>query len=306
MTGFIASSGRTNTLRLERRFKYQLSLDVTKCFDSIYTHSIAWAVKDKKISKDYTTAYSFGNRFDGTMQRLNHNETSGICIGPEASRIFAEIIFARVDELALEGLKNGAKLTHGTDFECRRYIDNYYVFANSETVLSQVQQELVNALREFKLHLNESKTELVGRPFYSPKSLVIDNVNLSIEKLWGWTMDDSSVPGFTFPVRIRRHRARFGAFTRDVKAACFAADVGYDAVANYIIGAMRKKTVELADSYIDAKKADEERSRAALLPTEYVASLGYRVLLLHSASNRCFVAQAFPCYRSCRTASTGI
>ena len=32
------------------------------------------------------------------MQRLNYNETNGIVIGPEFSRIFAEIILQRVDK----------------------------------------------------------------------------------------------------------------------------------------------------------------------------------------------------------------
>ena len=149
-------------ITLEKQFKYQLSLDVSKCFDSIYTHSISWAVKDKKIAKDHKQAHSFGNQFDGTMQRLNHNETSGICIGPEASRIFAEIILARVDELALNRLIKFAKLKHKTDFECCRYIDNYYVFANSKAVLSRVEQEIADALRSIsstlmKARLNDTR-----------------------------------------------------------------------------------------------------------------------------------------------------
>ena len=196
-------------ITLEKQFKYQLSLDVSKCFDSIYTHSISWAVKDKKIAKDHKQAHSFGNQFDGTMQRLNHNETSGICIGPEAGRIFAEIILARVDELALNRLIKFAKLKHKTDFECCRYIDNYYVFANSKAVLSRVEQEIADALRDYKLHLNEGKTERHERPFYSPKSLVIDNVNLSIQHLWARAMDNISPSGFTFPRRIRKPSSAF-------------------------------------------------------------------------------------------------
>ena len=39
-------------VRLEKKFNYLLSLDVSKCFDSIYTHSIAWAVKNKTLAKD--------------------------------------------------------------------------------------------------------------------------------------------------------------------------------------------------------------------------------------------------------------
>ena len=245
---------------LEKRFKFQLSLDVNKCFDSIYTHSIAWAVKDKETAKDHTQAHAFGNLFDETMRRLNHNETSGICIGPEASRIFAEIILAKVDKVALRQLESVAKLSHGEEFECRRYIDNYYVFANSESVLLKVQREIAEALREYKLHLNEGKTELHERPFYSPKSLVIDNVYQSIQKLWEQTMHNAESDEFIFPRRISSHKAVFGAFTRRVKAACFSAGVGYDAVANYIIGAVKRKLLDLADTYDDARSADPERS----------------------------------------------
>lgn len=40
---------------------------------------------------------SFGSKFDSLMQRMNYNETNGILIGPEVSRIFSEIILQAVD-----------------------------------------------------------------------------------------------------------------------------------------------------------------------------------------------------------------
>ncbi|MBS1087307.1 hypothetical protein [Gluconobacter sphaericus] len=30
---------------LEKKFRYQISLDISKCFDSIYTHSMSWATR---------------------------------------------------------------------------------------------------------------------------------------------------------------------------------------------------------------------------------------------------------------------
>ena len=246
-------------IALEKRFKFQLSLDVSKCFDSIYTHSIAWAVKSKKIAKENTRPGSFGNQFDVVMQRLNHNETSGICIGPEASRIFAEIILARVDQLALDSLVKNAELIYKVDFECCRYIDNYYVFANSEVVLAKVQHEISMALREYKLHLNEAKTAKHERPFYTPKSLVIDKVNVSIQKLWDRTIDNTSPSDIKFPRRIFKHASLFGTFTREVKAACFASGMGYDSVVNYLIGAIKRKAVELADTYVEARDSGDCR-----------------------------------------------
>ena len=246
-------------ISLESRFKFQLFLDVNRCFDSIYTHSISWAVKEKKIAKEHRRAHTFGNLFDRTMQRLNDDETSGICIGPETSRIFAEIILAKADEKALTQLRDRDKLVHGKDFECRRYVDNYYIFSNSETILTTVQHAVADALMEYKLYLNEGKTERHERPFYSPKSLAIDTVKISIQKLWERTLDGADQAKLEFPRRIIKHRSLFSWFTREVKAACFSAGVGYGTVANYVISAVKRKLVKLADTYDSAIQVDLAR-----------------------------------------------
>ena len=243
-------------IRLEKKFRYQLSLDISKCFDSIYTHSIAWATKSKPEAKENTSALSFGNQFDRVMQRLNHNETSGICIGPEVSRIFAEIILARADRSVRRNLEEqNPSIRDGVDYECRRYVDNYYVFANDPVTAELVERELSLALREFNLHLNTGKRELDKRPFYSKKSLVIDAVNKSLNAHWeklfeSVKLSDSNKRGLR-PKYIYKYRFLFGKFTREIKAACFASDLGYDAVANYVIGAIRRKTISIADDYHD-------------------------------------------------------
>lgn len=244
--------------RLEKKFRYQFSLDISKCFDSIYTHSIAWAVTSKKLAKDNTHAVSFGNAFDRLMQRSNYNETSGICIGPETSRIFAEIILARVDRQVVQQLKQ-RDLVEKREYECRRYVDNYYVYANSEDTLKVVKHELALAMQKYKLHLNESKTELLSRPFYTNKSLVVDRVDSSIQRLWERTLLSEEHDGkkHELPRRIYKYRALFGRFTREIKAACYASEMGYDAVANYVIGAIRNKIIEVTDSYEEAQKLSD-------------------------------------------------
>lgn len=85
--------------RAEKRFDKLLKFDISRCFDSIYTHSITWSLLNKKIVKEkLSKKTTFGHKFDELMQRMNYNETSGIVIGPEFSRIFAEIILQRVDK----------------------------------------------------------------------------------------------------------------------------------------------------------------------------------------------------------------
>lgn len=249
-------------IRLEKKFRYQLSLDISKCFDSIYTHSMAWATKSKEEAKENTFALSFGNQFDKVMQRLNHNETSGICIGPETSRIFAEIILAKVDQNARRNLdERSTPIRDGVDYECRRYVDNYYVFSNDPLIAEQVEHELSIALREYNLHLNTGKREFDKRPFYSKKSLVIDEINKSLgahwEKLFETVRSPTNGKRMLLPKYIYKHRSLFGKFTREVKAACFASELGYDAVANYVIGAVRRKVIDIADSYADLAAMEE-------------------------------------------------
>lgn len=242
-------------IRLEKKYRYQLSLDISKCFDSIYTHSMAWATKSKDEAKENTFASSFGNNFDKVMRRLNHNETSGICIGPEASRIFAEIILAKVDQNARRSLEEKRfPIRDGVDYECRRYVDNYYVFTNDPATADLVEHELSIALREYNLHLNTGKREFEKRPFYSKKSLVIDAINESLANHWEKLFESVFLPESgrkaLSPRHIYKYRSLFGKLTREVKAACFASELGYDAVANYIIGAVRRKAIDIAEGYV--------------------------------------------------------
>ena len=87
---------------------------------------------------------------------MNYRETNGICIGPEVSRIFAEMIFSEIDVRVIEGLaRNGMKWK--TDFEFRRYVDDFYVFAQDEDSANQVMGAVQQELQKFNLHLNFEK-----------------------------------------------------------------------------------------------------------------------------------------------------
>ena len=54
-------------------------------------------MKTKEIAKQQIKSFNFEQDFDKFMQHVNYNETAGIAIGPEFSRIFAEIIFQSID-----------------------------------------------------------------------------------------------------------------------------------------------------------------------------------------------------------------
>ena len=165
-----------DSLRLEQKFSHMMTLDITGCFYHIYTHTIAWAVKGKEIAKESINSETFEKNFDQLMQHANYNETNGIVVGPEISRIFAEIILQAVDLAILRQLKEkGHSL--GRDYEIRRYVDDSYVYANSRKVLDDICTVYKEQLAFYKLDINEKKRECFERPFTSGVSDAKRQVN---------------------------------------------------------------------------------------------------------------------------------
>ncbi len=165
-----------DNLRLEQKFSHMMTLDITGCFYHIYTHTIAWAVKGKEVAKDCINADTFEKNFDQLMQHTNYNETNGIVVGPEISRIFAEIILQAVDLAILRQLKDKG-YTLGRDYEIRRYVDDSYVYANSRKVLDDICTAYKEQLAYYKLDINEKKREYFERPFTSGVSDAKRQVN---------------------------------------------------------------------------------------------------------------------------------
>lgn len=155
-----------DNLRLEQKFCRMMTLDITGCFYHIYTHTIAWAVKGREVAKANINAITFENHFDNLMQHTNYNETNGIVVGPEISRIFAEIILQAVDLSIMRQLK-AKGYTLGRDYEIRRYVDDSYVYANSCKVLDEICAAYKEQLAYYKLDINEKKLKYFERPFTS-------------------------------------------------------------------------------------------------------------------------------------------
>lgn len=157
-------------LRIEQKFKYLRTLDVASCFYHIYTHAIGWAVKNKEYAKANLRTNSskvFEGAFDDLMQSMNYQETNGILVGAEISRIFAEIIFQRIDLNVLKRLKREEALSLHKDYEIKRYVDDHMVFATEENTLDIIESVYKEELEKYKLYLNAKKTETFERPFAS-------------------------------------------------------------------------------------------------------------------------------------------
>jgi hypothetical protein len=156
----------------ERKYPRLVRADVAKCFDSVYTHTVSWVTNGIHASKNLQqeTADTFGGRFDHLMQYLNYAETSGIIIGSELSRVFAEIILQEVDVRVERELEKKG-LLRGTHYEVMRYVDDYFVFLADARNTERVEEILAAQLAIFKLHLNDQKQHHFDTPLASHMSV---------------------------------------------------------------------------------------------------------------------------------------
>lgn len=261
----------------ERKYPLLLRADVSKCFDSIYTHTIGWVTNGRTASKRDTQATNatFGGAFDKFMQYLNYAETSGIVIGPEFSRIFAEIILQEVD-IRVERELAQRQLKHGRDYEIMRYVDDYFIFLADSSNSEHVENVLSKHLTHFKLHLNEQKQESLGTPLKSHMSIAKLSVR---EALKTRTRCEVQVePEIKADLFFSAHKAIL-----DYKAILADTERQHGELANsylYELSRRAEKTLVAYGRYLDAVVGDSDRRRLA---SAHSALVGYLVAVLDVA-----------------------
>lgn len=171
--------------RAEKQFAHLLKFDIQGCFDSIYTHSIAWAANGGRETYKATFNGSdagFSSDWDTLMQKMNYNETHGIVIGPEFSRLFAECILQHIDcDVELKLKESGWH--HGEHYRCFRYVDDYFFFFNDEKCKDEALRVFADSLHEFKLTISSEKTIEYERPFITPITRAKIRINELIDDL---------------------------------------------------------------------------------------------------------------------------
>lgn len=175
----------------EKKYNNLLKLDISKCFDSIYTHSLAWALLNKESVKTsiQNSKKTFAGSFDKLMQEINYRETHGIIIGPEFSRIFAELILQSIDcTVEQELLQHNLK--HKVDYEIFRYVDDYFIFFNENSTVDKITQVLQVELKKHKLYLNIAKSIRYEKPIITEISIAKQRVASLIDKQLIYQLED--------------------------------------------------------------------------------------------------------------------
>lgn len=142
---------RSLTYSLE--FSHLLHTDVTDCYGSLYTHSIAWAIHGfEEAKKNKTNKSLLGNKIDFHIQASRYGQTNGICQGSVLMDFVAEIVLGYVDELI------NTELGCCSDIRILRYRDDYRIFANSDERAESILKIISDKLRTVGMKLGVSKT----------------------------------------------------------------------------------------------------------------------------------------------------
>lgn len=250
--------------RSEKKYDAMVQIDVSKCFDSIYTHSLPWAVLGKdqtKFSLDESKV-TFGGQFDALMQNLNHKETNGIVIGPEFSRVFAEIILQSVDAELLKKLADRENLSHKIDYEIFRYVDDFFIFYNDESTQLLIFETLQEVLKSKKLSINTAKIKHYQKPIITEITIAKERISTLLNEEIIPVSEEESVADPSMPpkqnlgcvINANRLIIRY-------KSAIKETGVTYGDLLNYTFAIAENKIEKLFNAYVASDKSDRDQKR---------------------------------------------
>ncbi len=261
-------SGRYH--RCEKKYNKLLKLDITKCFDSIYTHSIAWAILGKTNVKENLNVIdnTFVGQFDRLMQNINYSETNGIIIGPELSRIFAEIILQAADKKIEQILERKHKLKNKVHYEMFRYVDDYFIFYNEEQDKNKIVEESQHVLKEYKLYLNSAKEVEYEKPLITEMTIAKEKISKFLEKKLVYKLEEipakldgegnNKIYKGSIYIKVKN-------FITEFKTIIKECNVEYKDMLNYSFSIVERKCRAIMKNYSKADPDPKNRSEEGLI-----------------------------------------
>jgi hypothetical protein len=140
-------------------YSHVLKADISRFYGTLYTHAVPWALHGKAWAKAnlHSPAYhaSLGARLDTAARKGNDNQTLGIPVGPDSSRIISEIVAVSVDRRLRQslGIENSSALRH---------VDDWFIGFDSAGQAEDAIAAISAACRDYQLELNPEKSRPVN------------------------------------------------------------------------------------------------------------------------------------------------
>ena len=158
------------------KYKLLTKVDITNFYNSVYTHTIAWAwCGDRYKALSDSNFQKTGSKIDKLIRYSNDKRTNGIPVGPVLSDLIVEVILSERDKVITKKIKQ-----LGIDFLATRFKDDYRILCNSQEDSDKIIRIIIDTLNDFNLQVNEAKTKTVELPegLYRLHSLKYENYTL--------------------------------------------------------------------------------------------------------------------------------
>lgn len=140
---------------LSSRREEFVSADIRAFFHSIYTHAIPWAIHGKAFAKANRGTEHFGNLLDLLCRNGQDGQTIGLPVGPDCSRLIAEVLASAIDAVLRNDVAVGPR-------DASRYIDDYTISSGENLSGKKLIAALRQAVGFFELELNNEKSAIVA------------------------------------------------------------------------------------------------------------------------------------------------
>lgn len=145
------------SLKLALEYSYLINTDITDCYGSLYTHSIAWALMEKQAAKKERIK-GLGNTIDKIIRSMQNGQTNGIPAGSVLMDFIAEIVLGYIDTQLVKKINNDMNKKMKFDYKIIRYRDDYKIFVHNPTDGEEILKNLSEVLMDFGFKLNAQKT----------------------------------------------------------------------------------------------------------------------------------------------------
>lgn len=273
-------------IKAEKRFSCMLKVDLKDCFESIDPKSLSLAMFDlDMISCPGTLADDFCN-----LQQSFLSEHDGIVVGPEFSRIYAEIILQKIDVLLESHLSKKFQLESTKDYLFYRYVDDGFLFCENSKIAYIILNEYISILELYQLKINEKKIKLFDqRPFLEPITFIKHNLMVLIDsvfenrletfkgfkKIQNNNYDTPTHIDFKSFVKSVRSIMASGGFNQSSDVNRFSdinqettLNVHYKDIMSYMLGLMQKRLDVLLKEFHDLYKQYREAEYKEILSEE--------------------------------------
>lgn len=143
------------SIRLSLEYEYVCQTDITDCYGSLYTHSVAWAMHGKRKAKRRRTDKGLlGNGIDRRLQDMKEGQTNGVPQGSVLIDLIVELVLCYADRK----IGQKAKRAGITDYRILRYRDDYRIFVNSPPEGERLVKIVSEVMSSMGLKLNPGKT----------------------------------------------------------------------------------------------------------------------------------------------------